>query len=133
MSAHGVMTAFDGPVVPDVNISEWMSRYSGPSKSGGPAAWNAVAPARNSSRCTTRGRNPRRHVGAVEHDDRVQVGQVVGDCAHRIEELGRDHEHGDVGVGERVGAESGPVNAVFNGTSTARSQPRPSMVRCASG
>src|SRR4051812_9404486 len=52
ITAHGVITAFEGPVVPDVNISEWMSRYSGPghAESGDTAR---VLPRKSSASTTT--------------------------------------------------------------------------------
>ena len=40
--------------------------------------------------------------GVVEHDDPVQSRDVGLDVAHRIEQLGRDDQRGDVGVRQRV-------------------------------
>ena len=51
ITAHGVMTALDGPVVPDVNMSEWMSRYSGPGHAV--SLDTSVVAARKSSASTT--------------------------------------------------------------------------------
>src|SRR6476659_6361451 len=51
ITAQGVITAFDGPVVPDVNMSEWMSRYSGPGHTESVGASRVAA--RNSSASTT--------------------------------------------------------------------------------
>src|SRR6476659_4476544 len=58
ITAHGVMTAFDGPVVPDVNISECTSRYCGPTRSTLPGT-----PASSSSRVTSSSTTTSTNVG----------------------------------------------------------------------
>ena len=82
ITAHGVTTAFDGPVVPDVNINECTSRYSGPS--GASACGVAAGEERGAARL-------------VEHDDLLQRGELAGHRVHRVGVLGRDHDRGDVG------------------------------------
>ena len=100
--AHGVMTAFDGPVVPDVNISEWMSRYSGPSRS--------VASSRPfhrsvSSTTTPRSRRPPSRPSKRSASSRATTTVVT---SARSSEYSRMR----------------PVSAVFRGTSTACSHAR---------
>src|SRR4029079_1602236 len=115
ITAHGVTTAFDGPVVPDVNMSEWMSRYSGPGHAG--ASVTSRVAARNSSVSTATTRSSfgtSAFTSATRSAYCVVVTNVVAS------------------EWSMVYASMRPMYAVLSGTSTTRRQPSPSNARCES-
>ena len=96
ITAHGVITALDGPVVPDVNMSEWMSRYSGPG--------HAVS--------VDTSRSGGEEVVGVDDHDSLQLGHVGLHIRDPIDVLGGGQQGGGVGVVDGVGEHAPDVGGV---------------------